>query len=182
MTNSFGYSYAAGGFSERWGHHAPQLLNLAIAASILLGVRGSAPSALSLIGSVALLAFVVLTWLMMRQHDRRLCEPCARSIPLNASEQAARYRRRFATTHAGSDLKLVALYLAVLVASNLLLTIPHGRWVWAAIQASMMYLITSYATHRRLQPWCPWCSDGGGGDGRDDVTPDLPRGRGRQLV
>ena len=182
MTNSFSFSYAAGGMSERWGHYAPQLLISAIGGSIVLGWRSAAPTALSVFGSTALLVFVILTWLLMRQHDRRLCEQCARSIPLNASEQAARYRRRFALTHAGTDLRLVALYLLVLLGSNMLLMVPHGRWAWAAIQTSMIYLILAYSTHRRLQPWCPWCSDGGGGSEVDDSTPDLPRGPGRQLV
>lgn len=183
MTNTFGSAYAAGGMPERWGHFAPQLLSLAIIGSILLGVRSAEPTTLSLLASIALLLFVILTWLLMRQHDRHLCEQCARSIPLNAAERAARYRLRFAITHAGSDLRLVGLYLLVLLASNGLLMVPHGgRWVWAAIQTSMIYLIMSHATHRRLQPWCPWCSEGGGGTDVADVEPDLPRGPGRQLV
>jgi hypothetical protein len=35
----------------------------------------------------------------------------------------------------------------------------------------MIYLILSNTTHRRLQPWCPWCSQGGGGEEREEVTP-----------
>ena len=182
MTNSFSFSYAAGGISERWGHYAPQLLIAGIAGFIVLGWRSATPTALSVFGSTALLVLVILTWLQMRQHERRLCEQCARSIPLNASEQAARYRRRFAVTHAGSDLRLVALYLAVLLGSTMLLSVPHGRWAWAAIQTSIIYLILACSTHSRLQPWCPWCSNGGGGSEVGDSTPDLPRGPGRQLV
>jgi hypothetical protein len=182
MTNTYGYTYARGRFWDRWGHLSPQLLKTAIAVSILLGLRTAAPTLLSLTGSIALLGFVIITWLLMRKHDRQLCESCAKSIPLNAAEQGARYRRRFATAHAGSNMKLVIAYLAVLLGSNFLLTVPNGRWVWAAIQASMIYLISAHSTHRRLQPWCPWCSDGGGGSEFEDATPDLPRGPGRQLV
>ena len=56
-----------------------------------------------------------------------------------------------------------------------------GKIAWALIQSSMIYLIMSHATHRRLQPWCPWCSDGGGGSEHDEVAPPpvLPD---RQLV
>jgi hypothetical protein len=183
MTNIYGYAYERKGFWDSWGHLSPQLLKTGIAVSILLGVRSGPPTLLSVIASFALIGFVIITWLLMRKHDRTLCESCARSIPLNAAEQSARYRRRFATAHAGGNLKLVIAYLAVLLGSNYLLTVPHGRWVWAAIQASMIYLISAHSTHRRLQPWCPWCSDGGGGSEFDDATPDLPRDPGRrQLV
>jgi hypothetical protein len=45
----------------------------------------------------------------------------------------------------------------------------------------MVYLIAANATHRRLQPWCPWCSEGGGGSEVDDRPPVLPNDD-RQLV
>ena len=47
----------------------------------------------------------------------------------------------------------------------------------------MIYLILAYSSHRKLQPWCPWCSGGGGGSEEHKVDePDLPRGDRRQLV
>jgi hypothetical protein len=181
MTQSFDFARPHNGLLERWGHWAPSLLKLSIAASIALGFQSGA-SSLSLLLRVVLIAFVVMTWLQMRQHDRRLCESCAAGIPLNASEQAHKHARKFATAHAGSNAKIVVPYLVVLLGSNVLLTLPHGRWPWAVIQASMIYLISAHATHRRLQPWCPWCSGGGGGTEDTVEEPDLPRGRGRQLV
>jgi hypothetical protein len=182
MTQSFDFARPRNGLLERWGHWAPPLLKLSIAASIALGFQQDAASSLGLLLRVGLIAFVVMTWLQMRQHDRRLCESCAAAIPLNASEQAHKHTRKFATAHAGSNAKVVVPYLVVLLGSNLLLTVPHGRWPWAVIQASMIYLISAHATHRRLQPWCPWCSGGGGGTDEVIGEPDLPRGRGRQLV
>lgn len=158
------------------------LLSAAIAASILLGFGVIPPSSTSLVLSLTLLLFVLATWILMRQHDRRLCESCAASIPLNAAEQGQRYRRRFAVTHSGSNPKIIIPYVVVLLGSNALLVYPGGRWVWAVVQASMIYLVISHATHRKLQPWCQWCSDGGGGSETFDDIPDLPRGRGRQLV
>ncbi|MDQ2837558.1 MAG: hypothetical protein M3Y42_15600 [Actinomycetota bacterium] len=180
MTESYGLSYA-GGFGRRWGHFAPQLLSAAILTAIALGIRPITPSPLTVLASLSLLVFVVMTWLLMRQHDRRLCESCAASMPLNAAEHAARYQRRFWLAHAGSNWRLVVPYLIVLIGSNFLTSTP-GRLCWAVVQSSMIYLILAYGSHRKLQPWCPWCSGGGGGSEEEVPDPDLPRGDRRQLV
>jgi hypothetical protein len=117
---------------------------------------------------------------MMRAHDRTLCEHCVASMPLNPSEQAVRYKRRFWMSHTGAERRFIVPYLVVLLGSNFF---PGtiGRIAWAVIQASMIYLILSYSTHRRLQPWCPWCREGGGGDEIVE-SPDPVPSRGRQLV
>jgi high-affinity Fe2+/Pb2+ permease len=182
MTRTYEYPYAENRALRWWGHNAPMLLSLAIAGAILLGFGVVAPGTLSLLLSLTLLLFVLATWVFMRQHDRRLCESCAASIPLNAAEQGQRYRRRFAVTHAASNPKILIPYLIILLGSNALLMVSGGRWVWAAVQSTMIYLVVAHASHRKLQPWCRWCSDGGGGTEVRDDTPDLPRGRGKQLV
>lgn len=133
------------------------------------------PTLLTLLTSLVLLAFVIVTWLFMRQHDRRLCESCAASMPLNAAEHAARFNRRFRLAHAGSNPWVMVPYLGVLVGSNFL-TGPVGRIGWALVQATMIYLIMAHCSHRKLQPWCPQCSDGGGGSHDSVDEPDLPRG------
>lgn len=174
MTHSIGLSYS-GGLARGWGHRAPLLLSVAIVGAIALGVRPMTPTLLTMLTSLVLLAFVVVTWLFMRQHDRRLCERCAASMPLNAAETAARFGRRFRLAHAGGNPWVMVPYLIVLVGSNFL-TGPAGRIGWALVQATMIYLIMAHSSHRRLQPWCPQCSGGGGGE-RDKVDePDLPRG------
>jgi len=173
MIASYGLSYT-GGFARGWGHHAPRLLCVAILAAIALGIRPMTPTPLTMLSSLALLTFVVVTWLFMRQHDRRLCERCAASMPLNAAEHAARFGRRFRLAHAGSNPWLIVPYLLVLIGSNFL-TSPAGRIAWALVQSTMIYLIMAHSSHRRLQPWCPWCS-GGGSKNPDNVgEPDLPR-------
>jgi hypothetical protein len=164
-----------------WGHFAPELLCASIVAAIVVGLRPP-PGALAITVPVALMLFVVASWLVMRQHDRRLCEQCVAGMPLNVAERAVRYRRRFWMAHTGSEPRFLIPYLAVLIGSNFA---PGtvGRIGWAVVQASMIYLIISQVTHRRFQPWCPWCSAGGGGSKRDDVAPDpvLPDDR-RLLV
>lgn len=174
MTHSIGLPYS-GGLARRWGHFAPHLLNASILGAIALGIRPLTPTPLTLLTAVVLLAFVVVTWLFMRQHDRRLCERCAASMPLNAAEHAARYNRRFRLAHAGGNPRVMIPYLLVLVGSNFL-TGTLGRIGWALVQSTMIYLIMAHSTHRNLQPWCPECSGGGSGN-RDSVDePDLPRG------
>jgi len=178
MSLSLPYSDGAG---RRWGHYGPQLIAASILAIIVLEFRPYAMSLTTLVGTVALLGFVLITWLKMRQHDRGLCEHCMSSMPLNATEHAARYRRRFWLAHSGSNPRLVIPYMVVLIATNFLTSTP-GRLVWALTQSTMIYLILAYSTHRKLQPWCPWCSDGGGGSEQFDVDPDRLRGNDRQLV
>jgi hypothetical protein len=45
----------------------------------------------------------------------------------------------------------------------------------------MIYLILAYTTHRRLQPWCPWCRSDGGGE-HEDTSPTPPPVDHRQPV
>jgi len=174
VTHSIGLPYPAS-LVRRWGHLAPQLLSAAILAAIALGIRPLTPTPLTMLTSLALLAFVVVTWLFMRQHDRRLCERCAACMPLNAAEHASRFGRRFWLVHAGNNPRVLVPYLVVLIGSNFL-TSPAGRIVWAVVQSSMIYLIMAHSTHRKLQPWCPQCSGGGGGQDHKVDEPDLPRG------
>jgi hypothetical protein len=161
---------------NRWGHWAAQLLIGAICAAILLRVVPIAPDNLMAVGApVALMTLVVVTWLLMRKHDRRLCEHCMTAMPLNAAESAARYRRRLATAHLGSNKLLVVAYLAVLVGS-VFLPGRVGLAIWAIAQATMIYLLLSYTTHRRLQPWCRACRGRGGEDEKVDTPDPVPHG------
>ena len=157
--------------AETLGHDAGQVLIAAILA--VVGLRFcSLPARLALAASVVVICVVLLTWLLMRQHDRRLCERCVRSLPLNPSQVAVRLRRRFWVTHTAADPRFLIPYLVVLIGSNFATSTP-GRVGWAIIQLSMIYLIIAHTTHRRLQPWCPWCSPDGGGDraGYPDPVP-----------
>ncbi len=104
------------------------------------------------------------------------------TMPLNAAEQAVKLRRRFWMAHTGSEKRFLIPYLIVLIGSNFA-TGPIGLTFWAVMQSSMIFLILSNTTHRRLQPWCPWCSQGGGGqEETDDVTPPPLPSDHRQLV
>lgn len=161
------------------GHHASRVLMACIVAAVVVGLR-PLPGALSFTVPVALFGLVIASFLLMRQHDRGLCERCMAAMPLDAPRQAERYRRRFWMAHTGSEPRFLIPYLIVLIGSNFA-TSPAGRIGWAVIQLTMVYLVLSQTTHRKLQPWCPWCSDGGGGDEVKDTPPVLPHDD-RQLV
>ena len=156
--------------ASSWGHQAPRVLIGAILTSIYLAFRPLPATPAALMVPFLLVLLVLVSWVSMRQHDRGLCERCMSAMPLNPSETAARCRRRFAVTHLGSDRRLVAAYLLLLVFSNVLLLpaagVFHtaGQYVWAAVQSTLIYLVMCYTTHRRLQPWCPECQGGGPGD------------------
>jgi hypothetical protein len=156
----------------RIGHHASAMLIASIGGAVVLGMY-PLPGVFSFSVPIALFGFVLLSWFLMRQHDRRLCEQCMASMPLNPSEEAVRYKRRFWMAHTGSEPRFLIPYLAVLIGSNFTTT-TVGRVGWAIVQLSMIYLILAHSTHRRLQPWCPWCSDGGGGEHVDETPPVLP--------
>jgi hypothetical protein len=167
--------------AERWGHLAPQSLMAAIVAVIVIRVRPPTDPTTALGVSLGLISFVLTSWLMMRRHDRGLCEHCMASMPLNPSELAGRSRRRFWISHTGTERRYVIPYLVVLIASNFAPG-PSGLVFWIIVQSSLIYLILAYSTHRRLQPWCPWCRNDGGGGEDEPARPDPPPGDRRQLV
>jgi hypothetical protein len=162
--------------AQRWGHSAHVVLSAAIVAVIVIGLYPP-QGPLMLTAPVALAAVVLTSWVLMRHHDRGLCEQCLAAMPLNPADRAARCRRMFWVTHCGTRPRYLVPYLVVLIGSNFASasTGTFGHMAWALIQASMIYLIASYTMHRRLQPWCPWCrDDGGGGEDRGDVAPPPP--------
>jgi hypothetical protein len=148
------------------------VLVVAVFGAIFVGLH-PLPGVFALTVPLALIVVVLMSWIALRRHDRRLCEQCVAAMPLNPSAQATKYRRRFWTAHHLSEPRYLVPYLVVLIGSNFATSTP-GRIGWALVQSSMLFLILAYSTHRRLQPWCPWCSDGGGGDDVTETPPVLP--------
>ena len=169
----------SGAAARRLGHHASTMLITAIVAVVWIGLYPP-QGAFMFAVPVAVFAFVIASWLLMRQHDRRLCEQCVGHMVLNPAQLAKRQQLRLRIAHLGSDLRVVIPYFAVLVGSNF---IPGtvGRAVWALATLSLIYPILAQNAHRRLQPWCPQCSDGGGGQDVDTSPPVLPHDD-RELV
>lgn len=172
MSDNFLAQWAQGpAKATRWGHSAPTILTAVIGASVLLALRPTAYDAtLRPLISLALLGLMIATMVEMRRHDRALCEWCAADMPLNPAQRAQSLARRLAFVHLISERKAGRNYLlAVLVACLLPLFAPASlripvMTVAILASASVIYLVLSQVTHRRLQPWCPQCGDQGGQD------------------
>ena len=168
------------GAARRLGHRAPQVLVAVIALAVVWALRPPPyDAAAAVVVPATLVALVLVSWAAMREHDRGLCEECMASMPLNPAEAAQRYRARLAVAHLAADLRLVVGYLLVLLAGNVVLhlsLVPEhlGRGLWAGLQLTLIYLVLSYSTHRRLQPWCPRCR--GGGDEHVETPDPSPTG------
>ena len=152
------------------GHYAPWLLTIPIGALIVVTLTADRSSSVPWPVVVVPLVVAGFLGLSLLAHNRRLCERCITALPLDASKVADRYDRRFRAAHLFES-KLFALgYLAVVLGSSLMYAHPVGRYAWAAVGASLMYLLVVYVTHQRLQPWCPYCRNGGD----EQVTPTTP--------
>jgi len=142
------------------GHYASWFLAALVGVLIVLTL---VPAAASVGWPVLPLMFVITVLLAVSifLHNRRLCERCIASMPLDAAAVASRYAVRFRVAHLFEHKLFAACYLAGLVGCSLLSTDPVGRYGWAVAQASLVYLLLVYGTHQRLQPWCPRCGNGG---------------------
>ncbi len=165
MTSDSDSAPWAGRGVSRWAHYGPVWLWISVGAIVAFGLNPVDLSTNSaLLALTAIVACAFIGWRSMRHHDRRLCERCVVSMPLNPADVAARYRIRFAIVHALVVRPIGLSYLALVIGSDLVLL--HGPTIerigWAVIQLSMVYLVVAYSSHRRLQPWCPQCRGGHG--------------------
>lgn len=147
-----------------------------IGVSVLSALRPMHADALRPLISVSLVALMVITLVEMRKHERSLCEWCASAMPLNPAQAAETYRSRLAFVHLIADKRRGRVYLGAVITASLLPFIapsavrPPVLVLSLAAAASVVYLVLSQVTHRRLQPWCPQCGDSGGED-VDTPTP-----------
>jgi hypothetical protein len=140
------------------GHHAPRALVGVVLILILLTLF---PAFVSWQLLAAMLVIAVMLALSVFAHNRGLCSQCIGSLPLDAPAVATRYSARFRVAHL-FERKIVAYgYLGVVVVSSCFALDPAGKYVSAAVQASLAYLLLAYVNHQRLQPWCPFCENGG---------------------
>jgi uncharacterized protein (DUF58 family) len=152
---------------RRIGHYAPSLLVAVVAVLIALTL---VPPLASWQLLAALFTLAAVLGIAIVSHNRGLCERCIASLPLDAAAAAHRHPVRFRVAHLFERKSVAAGYLAAVLAASFLYDHPAGRYVWAAAQASLAYLLVVYVTHQRLQPWCPQCRAGG----EEQVTPVTP--------
>lgn len=157
--------------ASAWGHAGPRIFAGILGTMALLAVLPVTypPGGRQLV-SLAVIAVMVVTLLEMRKHDRALCERCVADFPLNPAQEAETFRRRLATAHLMAERRAATWYLVVILVACLLpvfapppLRTP-AMLLWLASLGSLVYLMQSGVTHRRLQPWCPQCGPQGGSD------------------
>lgn len=134
----------------------------------------------SLLGVTVSLGLFAAVYLSMR-HSASLCETCVdeAEIPINAAEQAAKNRWRFAAVHKASPVLPLAMMGSVIAPhwlSNMGDVALQG--VFDVLLVASM-LLASY--HSSFQPWCPYCGGGDGGHGEDEEVPDPTPDKGRPL-
>jgi hypothetical protein len=152
------------------GHYAPWILAALLGALIVATLIPAASSYVAWQVLIVLLAVVVFLASSIFAHNRRLCERCIASLPLDAATVAARYAVRFRVAHLFERKLFAFCYLTAVVGSAILSAQPVGRYGSAVAEASLIYLLFVYVTHQTLQPWCPHCRNGGG-ERRAPVTP-----------
>ena len=152
------------------GHYAPWLLAVLVGSLIALTVVPYVSGLATWYVLAAMLVVALFLGITILAHNRRLCERCIASMPLDASTVAGRFGLRFRVAHLFESKLLAVAYLAVVVGSSFLYAHPVGRYGWAVVEASLVYLLFVYVTHQRLQPWCPYCRSGG----EEVATPTAP--------
>ena len=179
MSHVFGQEWAHGpARATRWGHAGPHILvGIMGSMAVLAIVPITYPTGARPMISLTFIVVMVSTWLEMRKHNRTLCEYCVADFPLNPAESAQTYSRRLDTVHRLADKKVAAKFLMMVLVACLLpivapteLQVP-ARILWLASLGSVVYVVLSGVTHRRLQPWCPQCGQQGGSDKIDTPEP-----------
>lgn len=167
---------------SRWGHSGPTIfVGIISSMALLTVVPVPYPSGGRPLVSITFIVLMLVTFGEMRKHDRGLCERCMSDFPLNPAQDAETYSRRLATVHLMADKAVARKYLvAILVACLLPLFAPPALQLpalalWLASLASLVYVVQSGVTHRRLQPWCGQCGNQGGQDHVEAPEP-MPMG------
>lgn len=188
MTTTFDDGVPMRRFSKDWlGHYwLPLMVGYDLLEAPLFWLHGTVWDGISTA------AVIPVTLLMLHgvRHEVKLCAPCAVKIPLDGHE-AARARRRtlravhWAARRHGWTMGRLSfrpsrafLMLLVLVLAGYLL--PKGPW-WLvgngiAFDAFFCSMILGNRIHQRLQPWCPQCRWGDGGEAEPSPDPSPSEG------
>lgn len=156
-------------FLVRLGHYGPPVFLVFVAWSITLDCGVHPPGALIVISAVAMIATILAQW---GYHDRRLCERCIAAAPaLNPDAAVARWDPALRVCHRP---KRVVATLSVLLLAGLVASAALRGWPSGLLNGITITLIGAASTaqwqHTRLQPWCPYCHWGDGGD--EETVPD----------
>lgn len=180
---------AAGNPGRGWwtwiAHHQPAVIGL-IGAFFLLDLLVSSWFTIAIVATGALLGAVGVWHLRVR-----ICERCADDVPLDGAAAAEKNRMSLWLVHristpldgflqhiANHPILIAVASVAVVFALDwigaLSIIVAGIRVVWLPLFVAtilfLMYGMRAGQRHDSLQPWCPWCRSGGGGD--DETVPE----------
>lgn len=171
-----------GHYANRWSVYLTILMWTYIASSWWLPEQVTTQGPLRWAVFVLVLIYVVGFTCQVVLHERHLCLRDLDDAPLLDPQAAVDQHRRALRIHHNRRQYLVALITGVLPLAILLVMTGQASYpvgvklaltALAAIGvAANCYVGYIQATHRRLQPWCPWCRRNDGGDPVVSPTPD----------
>lgn len=154
-------------------HRAPALMIVEYVL-VVPALLTSGWISLVLIGTAVYLQFwsVFLT----RRHNHRLCAECIDNWPLDPEAEVAHRMNWLRIEHrfnlSPKQIAITGLgIMGVLIAS---LWLPRGAITAVVIVTNLVVLPAGTRAawvHSRLQPWCPWCRESGGGEAYFDPDP-----------
>lgn len=166
-------------FDKAWiGHYWIQLLiAYDIATAPLLFLHSSW---FSVATNCVIVIPGILLFMHGLAHEVKLCEPCQTKMPLDPAGHAVKRAKMLRAVHwlwvpvGGRRFSMsrgLLLYLLLFVVGFVL---PSGPW-WqignSAVADGFFYgMIIMSRGHQRLQPWCPQCRWGDGGE--EEISPE----------
>jgi len=167
-------------FSKAWiGHYWMQLL---IAYGIALAPLAFLHDSWSLRATNCVVVIpAIMLFMHGMAHEVKLCEPCQAKMPLDPAAHAVKRARMLRAIHwlstpVGGRRRSVSrgllLFIALLAVGILLPSGPWGSLGDSAMIDGFFYSwILMSRGHQRLQPWCPQCRWGDGGEKEPSPEP-----------
>jgi hypothetical protein len=151
-------------------HHPLLLGGPLIAVAIAAGFSDARESSMVSLGAVVVFIVVQLFTLA---HDDRLCLRCIAESPADPArvvETRRPWLRLFHSATTASGVAVLVVVAAVGVVAGLMIRPGWGDLVLVLPLVTMALTVV----HRRIEPWCPYCGWGRGGDDEDtpEPTPD----------
>jgi hypothetical protein len=110
------------------------------------------------LGSAVFAVGIIAALAGAHRHKAVLCEACIADFPLDGEAQATKHVRWLRFIHHG---RLRARSSMLLLALLLVSFYPPLSWVIVAAWFIALADVRANGVHRRLEPWCPWCRNGG---------------------
>jgi hypothetical protein len=152
--------------------HAHPIIITIVPTAII--VHEMAETTLTIVLVTAALWLAVLAVFAQRSHERRLCERCAAATPLNPDVAVVRHDLALRVSHYTTTSAYFLGWLVLAIITTAATVTSSSAWGVALLVP--LYLlwaveVAALQRHRSLQPWCPYCRRGGGGDENAPETP-----------